>query len=78
MPHIKSTMLRHKRATVQSHTIKAMVITVTEWRICGNKSHKLTIDTDCIHEQLSVITDYIYIFMHSLPLNGGQFTNLHN
>ena len=37
----------------------------TEWLLTPNRwkqSHKLTIDTDSIHEQLSVITDLLVIF----------------
>ena len=37
MSHIKSTVLWHKRATVQSHTVKAVVITATEWLLTLNR-----------------------------------------
>ena len=39
-----------------------MAITATEWLLTPNRWHKLTIDTNCIYEQLSVITDLLVIF----------------
>ena len=64
----KEYKLNWRKALLWGHL---QTIYSTEWllppndychQISGMKSHKLTVDTDCIYQQLSDITDLLLIF----------------